>query len=543
MSCDGNVHAANSIASTHERTPVSMFTEEGVSGGRGAPEHSGGSGDDDGLFADLLAGGGDAFAGLPEMDGGAGFLVDDPNDATTGAHAHTRVKQEHQEHAKDVDAGRSPRRESRDDAPPGRDSAGSAAGRKADGESSAGAAGSGSDASHSRYSRGREHEQLEGLSNRHAAHHPVLPPGSPAGGPGGNGGQGEGVGGGRASGGGFGLTMDDYASLERVGAEGMDDFLGPIMDDHAGVGFEDGGNDGIENPFPGGAMRRGPSPGATMGSPPGPGMGGASDAALAQARAQADARARAMQHARVQGMGAPGPLDPLKSGAGIGGHAAVMGGHGGMSAMPTLNRGAPPGTHGMPPPPFGGSPMPGAPPGAGPGGMRAPGGGVMFFPGPPLPMLHLANGASDAPPSRLERLRRWKEKRKNRNFNKTIRYQSRKVCADNRPRIKGKFVKVGSTPDLGAIVKVGSTPDLGAMDDLGADFEGARAAGGGSERMAGVPENEESAEESAGSLSGGAIPEERLARVAGLRRGGGLTNSMSVPAGLAMIGVKQEKST
>jgi hypothetical protein len=165
--------------------------------------------------------------------------------------------------------------------------------------------------------------------------------------------------------------------------------------------------------------------------------------------------------------------------------------------------------------------------------MRAPGGGVMFFSGPPLPMLHLANGASDAPPSRLERLRRWKEKRKNRNFNKTIRYQSRKVCADNRPRIKGKFVKVGSTPDLGA------------MDDLGADFEGARAAAGPrAERMAGVPENEESAEESAGSdPSGGAIPEERLARVAGLRRGGGLTNSMSVPAGLAMMGVKQEKST
>ena len=329
--------------------------------------------------------------------------------------------------------------------------------------------------------------------------------------------------------------MDDYASLERVGAEGMDDFLGPIMDDHAGVGFEDGGNDGIENPSgatwnPGGAMRRGPSPGATMGGPP-PGPGGASDAALAQARAQADARARAMQHARVQGMGAPGPLG---SGAGIGGHAPGMGGHGGMSAMPGgvgAGRGAPPGTHGMPPPPFGGSPMPGAPPGAGPGGMRAPGGGVMFFSGPPLPMLHLANGASDAPPSRLERLRRWKEKRKNRNFNKTIRYQSRKVCADNRPRIKGKFVKVGSTPDLGA------------MDDLGADFEGARAAGGGSERMAGVPENEESAEESAGSLSGGAIPEGRLARVAGLRRGGGLTNSMSVPAGLAMMGAKQEKST
>ena len=536
MACDGNVHAANSIASTHERTPVSVFTEEGVSGGRGAPEPSGSAGDDDGLFADLLAGGGDAFAGLPEMDGGAGFLVDDPNDTTTDA----RVKQEHQEHfAKST----SPRRESRDDAPPGRDSAGSAAGRKADGESSAGAAGSGSDASHSRYSRGREHEQLEGLSNvsnrhpgSHGAHHPHHPQGSLAGGPpGGNGGEGvgEGVGGGGASGAsGFGLTMDDYASLERVGAEGMDDFLGPIMDDHAGVGFEDGGNDGVDTPLgsgatwnPGGAMRRGHD------SSPQPGMGGqsgmgASDAALAQARAQADARARAMQHARVQGMGAPG--GPLGSGAGIGGHApGIPGMPGGVGA----GRGAPPGTHGMPPPSFGGPSMPGAPPGA-PPGMRAPGGGVMYFSGPPLPMLHLANGASDAPPSRLERLRRWKEKRKNRNFNKTIRYQSRKVCADNRPRIKGKFVKVGSTPDLGA------------MDDLGADFEGARAAGGGSERMAGVPENEESAEESAGSdPSGGAIPEGRLARVAGLRRGGGLTNSMSVPAGLAMMGAKQEKSS
>ena len=86
MTCDGNVHAANSIASTHERTPVSVFTEEGVSGGRGAPS-SPGDGDDDGLFADLLDNGGDAFAGLPEMDGGAGFLVDDPNDPNGDAQA------------------------------------------------------------------------------------------------------------------------------------------------------------------------------------------------------------------------------------------------------------------------------------------------------------------------------------------------------------------------------------------------------------------------------------------------------------------------
>lgn len=55
------------------------------------------------------------------------------------------------------------------------------------------------------------------------------------------------------------------------------------------------------------------------------------------------------------------------------------------------------------------------------------------------------------PQTRLERLKRWKEKRKNRNFTKVIRYQSRKACADSRPRIKGKFVKVMSVPDLSKI--------------------------------------------------------------------------------------------
>lgn len=55
------------------------------------------------------------------------------------------------------------------------------------------------------------------------------------------------------------------------------------------------------------------------------------------------------------------------------------------------------------------------------------------------------------PQTRLERLKRWKEKRKNRNFNKVIRYQSRKACADTRPRIKGKFVRLSSVPDLSRI--------------------------------------------------------------------------------------------
>ena len=343
--------------------------------------------------------------------------------------------------------------------------------------------------------------------------------------------------GGHGSGGSFGLTMDDYASLERVGANGMDDFLGPIMDDHAGVGFDDDTTNATWDPrgMHRGAM--GPGPGAFA---PGADAGGASDAAYAQARAQADARARAMQHARTQGMGAPvggmgvgptgsmgpsGSMGPGMPGGGMGAEPPGIGGVG-RAAMPGAPvsgapRAAPPGTHGMPPPPFGVGGA-GAPPVRGPGG-------VMYFPGPPLPMLHLANGAPDAPPSRLERLRRWKEKRKNRNFNKTIRYQSRKVCADNRPRIKGKFVKVGSTPDLGA------------MDDLGADFERARTAGAPGSSLRDVPENETSAEDSMGSGGPPLEPLDALARGGlGLRRGGGLTNSMSVPAGLAMMGAKED---
>lgn len=63
------------------------------------------------------------------------------------------------------------------------------------------------------------------------------------------------------------------------------------------------------------------------------------------------------------------------------------------------------------------------------------------------------------PQTRLERLKRWKEKRKNRNFNKVIRYQSRKACADNRPRVKGKFVKISSVPDLSQIREAAGQSD------------------------------------------------------------------------------------
>ncbi len=42
---------------------------------------------------------------------------------------------------------------------------------------------------------------------------------------------------------------------------------------------------------------------------------------------------------------------------------------------------------------------------------------------------------------REARVMRYKEKRKNRKFVKTIRYASRKAYAESRPRIKGRFAK------------------------------------------------------------------------------------------------------
>lgn len=42
---------------------------------------------------------------------------------------------------------------------------------------------------------------------------------------------------------------------------------------------------------------------------------------------------------------------------------------------------------------------------------------------------------------RQARVIRYREKRKNRRFEKTIRYASRKAYAETRPRIKGRFAK------------------------------------------------------------------------------------------------------
>ena len=43
--------------------------------------------------------------------------------------------------------------------------------------------------------------------------------------------------------------------------------------------------------------------------------------------------------------------------------------------------------------------------------------------------------------NREARVLRYREKRKNRKFEKTIRYASRKAYAESRPRIKGRFAK------------------------------------------------------------------------------------------------------
>jgi len=44
---------------------------------------------------------------------------------------------------------------------------------------------------------------------------------------------------------------------------------------------------------------------------------------------------------------------------------------------------------------------------------------------------------------RMEIIRRFKEKRKRRNFKRKVRYDSRKIMADTRVRVNGRFVKAG----------------------------------------------------------------------------------------------------
>jgi hypothetical protein len=65
-------------------------------------------------------------------------------------------------------------------------------------------------------------------------------------------------------------------------------------------------------------------------------------------------------------------------------------------------------------------------------------------PAPPPPKSNATYNASLAAGANLtreQRVARYREKRKNRKFEKTIRYASRKAYAEIRPRIKGRFAK------------------------------------------------------------------------------------------------------
>ena len=62
----------------------------------------------------------------------------------------------------------------------------------------------------------------------------------------------------------------------------------------------------------------------------------------------------------------------------------------------------------------------------------------------------VATTPAAAAESREARLMRYREKRKNRRFEKTIRYASRKAYAESRPRIKGRFAKRADDNDADA---------------------------------------------------------------------------------------------
>lgn len=66
---------------------------------------------------------------------------------------------------------------------------------------------------------------------------------------------------------------------------------------------------------------------------------------------------------------------------------------------------------------------------------------------------------------REARVLRYREKRKTRRFEKTIRYASRKAYAETRPRIKGRFAKK-SNIDL-EVDQMFASPALGGDSGLG----------------------------------------------------------------------------
>ncbi|PVH65711.1 hypothetical protein PAHAL_1G058500 [Panicum hallii] len=70
----------------------------------------------------------------------------------------------------------------------------------------------------------------------------------------------------------------------------------------------------------------------------------------------------------------------------------------------------------------------------------------------------VAATAPAAAESREARLMRYREKRKNRRFEKTIRYASRKAYAESRPRVKGRFAKRAEDNDADADAEAAGFP-------------------------------------------------------------------------------------
>ncbi|KAK3004822.1 hypothetical protein RJ639_017935 [Escallonia herrerae] len=67
---------------------------------------------------------------------------------------------------------------------------------------------------------------------------------------------------------------------------------------------------------------------------------------------------------------------------------------------------------------------------------------------------------------RKERIHRYRAKRNQRNFNKTIKYACRKTLADNRPRIRGRFAR---NDEPGEIPKAATFNRYEDEDDLWMD--------------------------------------------------------------------------
>merc|ERR1712078_228144 len=79
---------------------------------------------------------------------------------------------------------------------------------------------------------------------------------------------------------------------------------------------------------------------------------------------------------------------------------------------------------------------------------------------PPNPTLEEYQGFTtiEKKAHRMSRIKRYKEKRLQRRFDKTIRYASRKAYAEIRPRIKGRFVKACDLKSTTVELQRGRTP-------------------------------------------------------------------------------------